>query len=139
MNTPYTEKGKRGKMYNWFNYQRQRRKALPHRYQRSRRMTPEEIEALDAIGFDWQPGASPEPPVRSSSTTKVPATAVDVKMKRIFSDDVRPTANARGKINSARHSPSLSPNERKPAVKSKAGNTKLLAEKPRAGEQLYVY
>ena len=124
-------------MYSWFNYQRLRRRALPHRYRLSRRMTPEEIEALDAIGFDWQPGASPEPPIRSSNTTKVPATAVDVKKKSIISDDVRPTANARGKINSARHSPL--PNDRKPAVKSKAGNTKLLAEKPRAGEQLYVY
>ena len=127
-------------MYNWLNYQRLRRRAFPHPYHHNRRMTQEEIDALDAIGFDWQlsaeesPESQPKSPVSRSSTA---TTAVDGKQKRIVSDDVHPTAKARIKITSARHSPS--PNDKKPAKKSKAGNTKLLAEKPRAGEQLYVY
>ena len=114
-------------MYNWLNYQRLRRRAFPHRYHHNRRMTQEEIDALDAIGFDWQlsaeesPESQPKSPVSRSSTA---TTAVDGKQKRIVSDDVRPTTNARVENKSARHSPS--PNDKKPA------------EKPKTGEELYV-
>lgn len=40
-------------IYHFIQRQRVRRKALPHRYGNNRVMSQAEIDALDAIGFDW--------------------------------------------------------------------------------------
>lgn len=47
-------------LYYFIHLQRNRRKAFPERHHRNRAMTQAEIDALDAIGFDWgHPAASP--------------------------------------------------------------------------------
>ena len=46
--------GTRKALYTWVGFQRSRRKALPGRYLNKRIMTQAEIDALDAIGFDWE-------------------------------------------------------------------------------------
>jgi len=40
-------------LYDWIRAQRHRRKAFPKQYRTYRSMTRAEIDALDAIGFDW--------------------------------------------------------------------------------------
>ena len=46
-------------LHRWAQVQRQRYKAIPIRHHSHAVMIPEEIDALNAIGFDWEP-----PPVR---------------------------------------------------------------------------
>lgn len=46
-------------LHRWMQVQRQRYKAIPMRHHKNAVMIPEEIDALNAIGFDWEP-----PPVR---------------------------------------------------------------------------
>jgi len=45
---------KKNYLYTWIGFQRQSRKALPGRYSTKRTMTQMEIDALDAIGFEWE-------------------------------------------------------------------------------------
>lgn len=46
---------KTGTVYSWSKYQRLRRRAFPLQYgKRGRPMTQAEVDALDAVGFDWR-------------------------------------------------------------------------------------
>ena len=54
-NVPFDPTGQDTMLYNFVLRQRERRKALPNRYLRGRVMVQAEIDALDAIGFEWMP------------------------------------------------------------------------------------
>lgn len=54
MNISFSDTSERTKpLYCWIKTQRLRKKAFPHRYGKNRAMPQAEIDALDAIGFDW--------------------------------------------------------------------------------------
>ena len=62
MKTPSSVNGNRSRLYKWMNYQRLRRRAAPNRYRHCRPIRQAEIDALDALGFDWDVGQTPSEP-----------------------------------------------------------------------------
>ena len=61
MNVPGKDKsGKRSKLLRWMIRQRMRYTALPNAYSNNRVMTQAEIDALNALGFQWEDGDDEE-------------------------------------------------------------------------------
>lgn len=113
MKPPSFENGNRCRLYSWMNHQRLRRRALPNRYHNSLHIRQAEIDALDAIGFDWELSrTSPEPAVKKRKSRSAPS----------------PTANS--------SVPLPSPRKRPRHSRSRAAETKPVAESTSPEDQL---
>lgn len=86
---PHVRKACNKPLYYWIRKQRRRRQALPNRYFHNRIMTQTEIDALDALGFDWKFCAAPNP---DSSNNNNDHTDVDLQQQQASSGKRRKTS-----------------------------------------------